>query len=104
MFESFIGGPEAAQQTGALKPASTNNTSPAEAQESFKNALNNAVTEVNDAQVKSNEMTSKLASGEVENLHEVMVSAEKAGVMLQTTVEVRNKALESYQKVMRMQV
>ncbi|SFP07338.1 flagellar hook-basal body complex protein FliE [Salibacterium halotolerans] len=104
MFESFIGGPVASQQTGAVKNNAGNNTTPAQAQESFKNALNDAVTKVNDAQIKSNEMTSKLASGEVENLHEVMVAAEKAGVMLQTTVEVRNKALDSYQKIMRMQV
>ncbi|RSL33164.1 flagellar hook-basal body complex protein FliE [Salibacterium salarium] len=82
----------------------SNNRTPAEVQESFKQALNEAITNVNDRQVESNEMTSKLASGEVENLHEVMVAAEKASVTLQTTVEVRNKALESYKQVMRMQV
>ncbi|MGY4689817.1 flagellar hook-basal body complex protein FliE [Salibacterium sp. K-3] len=104
MFEGFIGGAAAAQQNGAAQAARQNSASPAEAQHSFQNALNDAITEVNNSQIKSNEMTSKLASGEVDNLHEVMVAAEKASVTLQTTVEVRNKALESYQKVMRMQV
>ncbi|WP_158737688.1 flagellar hook-basal body complex protein FliE [Alteribacillus sp. YIM 98480] len=81
-----------------------NNKTPAEAQESFKTALNEAVSNVNEAQLKSDEMTSKLASGEVEDLHEVMVTAEKASVTLQSTVEIRNKALEAYQEIMRMQV
>ncbi|RSL32860.1 flagellar hook-basal body complex protein FliE [Salibacterium salarium] len=87
-----------------VNQANTNNKTAAEAQESFKQSLNEAITNVNDRQIESNEMTSKLASGEVDNLHEVMVAAEKASVTLQTTVEVRNKALESYKQIMRMQV
>ncbi|SDG97780.1 flagellar hook-basal body complex protein FliE [Alteribacillus persepolensis] len=77
---------------------------PAQAQQSFKNALNDALNEVNKAQHASNEMTSKLAAGDVEDLHEVMVTAEKASVTLQTTIEIRNKAQEAYREIMRMQV
>ncbi|WP_026701056.1 flagellar hook-basal body complex protein FliE [Salibacterium aidingense] len=104
MNDSIIGSAEAARQNPAVNQQEQNRRTPAQAQESFKNALNDAITQVNNRQIESNEMTSKLASGEVENLHEVMVAAEKASVTLQTTVEVRNKALEAYQEVMRMQV
>ena len=68
--------------------------------EAFLNAINN----VNDAQIKSDEMTVKLAKGENVDLHQVMISAEKASVTMAATMEIRNKVIEAYQEVMRMQV
>ena len=38
------------------------------------------------------------------NLHNVMITAEKASVTMQTTLEIRNKVVEAYQEIMRMQV
>ncbi|WP_349410493.1 flagellar hook-basal body complex protein FliE [Pseudalkalibacillus sp. SCS-8] len=67
---------------------------------SFKDMLK----QVNDAQLKSDQETKKLITGETDNLHNVMISAEKASITLQTAVEVRNKAIEAYQEIMRMQV
>lgn len=89
-----------------VKQAESSSTikTPAEAQETFKKTLREAIQKVNEAQHHSDEMTTKLATGEVEDLHDVMVAAEKASVMLQTTIEVRNKAMEAYQEIMRMQV
>ncbi|MFB5660569.1 flagellar hook-basal body complex protein FliE [Alteribacillus sp. HJP-4] len=87
----------------ARAPGSVQKT-PTQAQISFKESLNEAITNVNNAQLHSDDMTNKLVNGEVEDLHEVMVAAEKASVTLQTTVEVRNKAIEAYQEIMRMQV
>ncbi len=45
-----------------------------------------------------------LATGEVENLHQVMVRLEEARMSFQLLMQVRNRALESYQELMRMQV
>lgn len=89
--------------SSALQQKPAENT-PAEAMNSFKDVLNDAVSNVNKASLHSDEMTTKLATGETDNLHEVMVAAEKSSVMLQTTVEVRNKVIEAYQEIMRMQV
>ncbi|WP_246589515.1 flagellar hook-basal body complex protein FliE [Desertibacillus haloalkaliphilus] len=77
---------------------------PAEAQSQFKTLLKEKINEVNQAQLKSGEMTEKLARGETDNLHEVMITGQKASIALQATVEVRNKVIEAYQEVMRMQV
>lgn len=77
---------------------------PHEAQNSFKTALNEALHKVNDAQHASQKATDKLARGESIDLHEVMITAQKASITLQTTVEVRNKIVEAYQEIMRMQV
>ncbi|MCT8139819.1 flagellar hook-basal body complex protein FliE [Anaerobacillus sp. CMMVII] len=77
---------------------------PAEAQTSFKVALNDALHKVNEAQHASTLATSQLARGENIDLHQVMITAQKASISLQATIEVRNKVVEAYQEVMRMQV
>ena len=60
--------------------------------------------EVNDDQLKAREVERKLAKGEVKNLEEAVLTIEKADLSLRLLVEIRNKALESYQEIMRMQV
>lgn len=62
------------------------------------------VSKVNELQTKSDSAIQGLASGENKNLHEVMISMEKASISFQFMSSVRNKALEAYQEVMRMQV
>jgi flagellar hook-basal body complex protein FliE len=62
------------------------------------------VSKVNDIQVQSDKSIQGLASGENKNLHEVMIAVEKASISFQFMTQVRNKALEAYQEVMRMQV
>jgi len=62
------------------------------------------VSKVNDLQTQSDKAIQGLASGESKNLHEVMISMEKASISFQFMSSVRNKALEAYQEVMRMQV
>ncbi|MRG85404.1 flagellar hook-basal body complex protein FliE [Salinibacillus xinjiangensis] len=79
-------------------------TSPFEAQQNFSQSLKNAIDKVNDSQIKSDQMTTALAKGEIDNLHDVMISAQKASITLQTAVEVQSKAIEAYKEVMRMQL
>jgi flagellar hook-basal body complex protein FliE len=62
------------------------------------------VSKVNDMQVQSDKAIQGLASGENKNLHEVMIAVEKSSISFQFMTQVRNKALEAYQEVMRMQV
>ncbi len=45
-----------------------------------------------------------MAAGETDNIHHVMLSLEKAKTSMELVVEVRNKLLEGYQEIMRMQV
>ncbi len=44
------------------------------------------------------------AVGEIDNIHEVMIAQEKATVALQYTVQIRDKVLEAYNEIMRMQI
>ncbi|NGP44131.1 flagellar hook-basal body complex protein FliE [Bacillaceae bacterium SIJ1] len=85
-------------------PRPTPEVSPAEAQQSFKQAMFNALDQVQKQQEISDEKTTQLATGKVDSLHEVMIAKEKAGLSLQLTMEVRNKVVSAYQEVMRMQI
>lgn len=49
-------------------------------------------------------MSAALAAGQVDDISQVIVAAEKADIALQLTLAVRNKAVEAYQEIMRMQV
>lgn len=77
---------------------------PIEAQQSFKTELNQALNKTNELQKDGQLTLEKLIQGENVDLHQVMVAQQKALISLQTTVEVRNKVIESYQEIMRMQV
>lgn len=71
---------------------------------SFAEFLNNAVSDVNRLQLESEALNEAFAMGLNDNLHQVMIAAEKADIALQFTVQVRNKILEAYQEIMRMPV
>ncbi|MED4401535.1 flagellar hook-basal body complex protein FliE [Metabacillus fastidiosus] len=71
---------------------------------SFGEILKQSINEVNASQAMSDKMTEALAAGENVELHNVMITAEKASVTLTIATEVRNKAIEAYQEMMRMQV
>ena len=70
----------------------------------FGDVLNQFVSEVNDKQVASTQAVNDLLSGKEIPLHQAMIAMQEAGVAFQLMVEVRNKLLEGYQELMRMQV
>lgn len=82
----------------------TKRTTPDQARTEMSTSFKDMLKQVNDAQIKSDVETEKLITGKTDDLHNVMITAEKASITLQTAVEVRNKAIEAYQEVMRMQV
>lgn len=86
-------------QSMATPPVATENKV-----EGFGEMFKQALQEVNEVQKTSDKLTGGLATGKVENIHEVMVASEKASLSLQLTMQVRNKVVEAYQEVMRMQV
>ena len=70
----------------------------------FDSLLGNFVKEVNGKQMAAGDSVTGLLSGQNVSLHQAMISMEEASVSFQLMVEVRNKLLEGYQELMRMQV
>lgn len=71
---------------------------------SFKDTIKKAVRGVNELQNQADNMAQKLATGDLEDVHEAMLAMNKAKTAFDFTVTVRNKALEAYQEIMRMQI
>ena len=70
----------------------------------FERTLDQFVGEVSASQANASEAVHGLISGQGASLHQTMISLEEAHVSFQLMVEVRNKLLESYQELMRMQI
>jgi len=70
----------------------------------FKETINNFVNDVNELQLKAGESIENFAGGEAENVHEVMIAMTKAEVSFKFMMETRNKLIDAYKEIMKMQV
>ena len=70
----------------------------------FENMLGDFVNEVSQKQAAAGNAVTGLLSGQNVSLHQAMISMEEANVSFQMMVEVRNRLLDGYQELMRMQV
>ncbi len=84
-----------------VKTAQTGGTS---AGKSFGDALKESMNEVNDLQLDADKSIEALVSGQNKDIHGTMIALSKADLAFRMTVQVRNKVLDAYQEVMRMQV
>lgn len=71
---------------------------------SFTEVLGAALEKLNGEQIQTEKMTESLATGQAPDLHSVMIASEKSMISFQMAVQVRNKAMEAYQEIMRMQI
>ncbi len=70
----------------------------------FVDTVKSLMSDVNNQQKESAEAIEKLIKGEPIDLHDVMISAEKAKTSFQLLMELRNKGLDLYREVLRIQV
>lgn len=70
----------------------------------FSNFLNEALGQVDALQKNADTATVELATGQIQDVSTVMVALQKASLSLSLTTEVRNKAIDAYQEIMRMQM
>ncbi len=71
---------------------------------SFIDSLKSALSNVNETIATADKATQKFASGDSQNLHEVMIAMEKADLSLRTLTAVRGKIVEAYQEIMKMPI
>lgn len=70
----------------------------------FSDILKGAINKVNEAQNESDYKTELLVRGEITDLHDVMISLQKASITMETAVQVQQKVIDAYNEVMRMQI
>lgn len=92
-----------ADSIGSITKSSANQVNKTD-DKTFDNMLKNAISEVNNSQVQGYNAMEGIATGNVKNLQEAVQKIEEAELSLKLALEVKNKALNAYKEVMRMQV
>lgn len=91
-----------AQNLSNMNNGQTNGVGKASAD--FGQFLSDALNEVDALQKNADAASAGLATGQIQDVHTVMIALQKASLSLNMTVEVRNKVLDAYQEIMRMQM
>lgn len=79
------------------KPAGANG-------DDFASTLMDALKDVNQSQLDAGQLRDNFLAGQPVEPHELMIAMEKSSTAMQLTLQVRNKMLEAYQEISRMQV
>ena len=69
---------------------------------SFQDTLKSIVSQVEGQLEEASQKVEDFAVGKGESLHETMIASEKAGLSFRLLLQIRNKLLEAYQEIMRM--
>lgn len=70
----------------------------------FSDQLKQALGELNNSQIESGIKTEMLVNGQIDQLHDVMITAQKASLSMSLAVEVQSKVIDAYNEIMRMQI
>ncbi|MBP9020013.1 MAG: flagellar hook-basal body complex protein FliE [Syntrophobacterales bacterium] len=100
MNDIIIGG------KGALTPVEPGKAAKEEsgAQTPFGTVLKQTIRDINNLQLKADQAIAKVEVDNSASIHEAMVALEKADISFKAMMQVRNKIIEAYQEIMRMQV
>jgi flagellar hook-basal body complex protein FliE len=100
-----LSGMNRARISGDLKaPEMPDVSGDTKAEKSFAATLKDAVNHVNALQQASDVKMQELATGKTKDISEVMITAERADIALKLMVQVRNKIINAYEEIMKMQV
>lgn len=70
----------------------------------FSDMLSQAMEQTGATEKEAQKQATSLLTGEADSIHSVVLASEKAEVALQLTLQIRNKVLDAYNEVMRMQI
>ena len=88
----------------SLTLINSQNTQKKEKSTTFYDFIKNYVEDVNKKQIDANTAIDKFIKGENKDITSVVLSVEKAEVSLELFLQIRNKLVQAYQDIMRMQV
>lgn len=74
------------------------------APEGFRDGLGDAIQAVSGTEQHADALAQDIATGGSTSVHDLMVATSKASLSLEMAVQVRNRAVEAYQEIMRMQI
>lgn len=96
--------PEILGDLPPLQPQAPRSTPAAAAAGGFGELFTQGLAQVNESLMATQVDLQRLATGDVQNLHQVMIRLEESKLSFQLMLQVRNRLLEAYQDVMKMQI
>jgi flagellar hook-basal body complex protein FliE len=90
--------------TGTAGINAAQSAAPTAAADGFGETINNALQAVSDSEFAADAIAESVATGGEATVQQLMVSMTKAQLNVDLLVQVRNRAVEAYQEIMRMQV
>jgi flagellar hook-basal body complex protein FliE len=93
-----LGGLEELTRSRSLEPARSEDIP------TFGETLSNFIQDVDTMQKTAHESTRRMLTGEIEDVHQVMIAVEEAQTSFQLMMEIRNKLIDAYREIIRMQV
>lgn len=88
----------------SVQPKDNSAEGAADLSKQFGSFLNEAMNNLNTGQQQVDQLNQSFIKGELADVHQLTIATEKASLGLELTVQVRNKVLEAYQEIMRMQL
>lgn len=70
----------------------------------FSELLNQAISQIEADERQLDEWNKKVLAGDLTAIDQMLIAGEKASLHLELTVQIRNKVIEAYQEIMRMQI
>ncbi|MBY0470340.1 flagellar hook-basal body complex protein FliE [bacterium] len=105
--DQFMGQSPAAAELRVNHVAEKEGLTPATAMPNgttFSDILRDSVSKVNELQTQADTAIKEMVAGRNKNIHETMLTIERADSSLKLMMQVRNKILDAYREIMRMQV
>ena len=93
--------------TGGLAPTASSASKIASGTDlgrQFNELLNNAISQIEADERQMDEWNKKVLAGDLTAIDQMLIAGEKASLNLELTVQIRNKVIEAYQEIMRMQI
>jgi len=84
--------------------AISRNSEPSSDSDSFGKMLTDSIQQVNRLQVEADSNINDLATGKQTDIHRTMIAMEKASVSFELLMQIRNKVISAYDKIMRMPI
>ncbi len=91
-------------QNKSVTSSGKNDIKSNEVADSFAGTLKAAIKNVDSLQKEADIKMQKLATGQSTDIHGTMIASEKAEIALKFMVQVRNKIIDAYHEIMKMQV
>jgi len=86
-----------------IPPANIGPAAPESKETGFGEVLRSAIGQVEDLRAEADQQVTGLLQGDRSDVHNVMIAVEKADVAFQLMMQVRNKIVNAYQEIEKMQ-